>query len=86
MLEGTAKALQYLFKSQEAILLPTTHALYTPADVLVVWQLTSGFIVRLKTDSYLYYSPDAGDKAYEQTLHTVREVDELINYFAVPVR
>ena len=79
MLDTTAKALQHLFNKPEAVLLPTGSALYTPA-VLAVWQLTSGFIVKLKADGYLYYFPDAGENAYSQTLHTAKEVDELINY------
>ena len=85
MLDTTAKAVQHLFNSPACVLLPTGSALYTSA-VLAVWQLQSGFIVKLKADGYLYYSPDAGTNAYSQTLHTAREVDELINYFNVPVR
>lgn len=85
MLDTTAKAVQHLFNSPACVLLPTGSALYAPA-VLAVWQLKSGFVVRLKADGYLYYSPDADVNAYQQTLHTVREVDELINYFNVPVR
>lgn len=80
MLETVSATINHLFDSVHCTLLPKTHRLYTP-DVLIVWQLSSGFIVKLKTDGYLYYSPDAGENVYEQYLYSPKELNELINYY-----
>lgn len=81
MLDTTAKAVQFLFNSPDCALLPKTDNLYTPADVLAVWSLQSGFFIRLKADGYMWYTTCRGENAFEQTIHCVREVEDLINYF-----
>lgn len=81
MLETVSQAINHLFDSVHCTLLPKTHNLYSPINVLIVWELSSGFIVKLKTDGYLYYSPDKGVNTYEQFLYSPRELNELINYY-----
>lgn len=81
MLETISQTIRHLFDSVHCTLLPKPHRLYTSDDVLIVWELKSGFIVKLKANGYLYYSPDAGENAYEQYLYSPKELNELINYF-----
>lgn len=81
MLESTAKTINHLFDSVHCTLLPKSDPLYSPEDVLIVWKLKSGFVVRLKSDGYLYYSQDRGENAFQQYIHCCREVDDLIHYF-----
>jgi len=78
MLESTSIVIRHLFDSVHCELIAKNDPRYQDND-LIVWQVTEHFIVKLKTDGYLYYqSTDSNNCQY---LYNVKELNELINYF-----
>ena len=79
MLETVGSTLVHLFDSVHCRLLDKSDVRYDK-DVLIVWSVNDDFAVKLFTDGSLKYE-DYTAPTYSQYLHSVRELNELINYF-----